>query len=464
MLKQNLALVVSQGLFHNDPRHQLWATTLRTIGWQVIEAEIIDQPNAFRQLISAMTHGDLISVRVDRTAAAVDLTIPASSSTGRFLRSSDAVVRRGANVLRAMGVEPNLVIANDLLAGRAAILEWPKSTIVYDAHESFVASFDMLPTQPLQIAERSYWTNAEREVMLCSTLNVTVSPGLSTFQKSETGVGSLVVPNYFSKKNLAKVQTRDLRPVRFVFIGRHDRHRGIEKLVEAWNVNPTFATLDVYVPGRQSRRLLERLTGRGHGFTKFYDAVHPSQIIETVSRYDVGVIPYDYPYPYSEASPNKFGEYLAAGVALLVNRQGFTAPIINKYGLGEIFEWDKEGSIHSAIQRLCDLDHLAEVRRNVQHAFELELNWDIAVQSVILELERVCPSRESSDALSSTNILTYSERFGLPFALWSWIVRLGLRMVRRSGTMRTLVSQAFSWITLLCESFGGEKSFRRKGK
>ena len=438
---QKLALVVSQGWFNNDPRHQLWSTTLRSVGWRVIEVEVVDEPVGFRDLIGADMCGDRLTVRVDRAAASIDPSVPTVTSTGRFIRSSDAVVVRGVALVGSMGFVPRLVVANDLHAGRGAVREWPGSTVVYDAHESFVASFDMLDTQPMSADERSYWVGAEREVMLGSEVNVTVSPGLASHHEKTIGVGSRVVPNYYPRTMGRTAEASQSGPVRFVFVGRFDPHRGIDRLAGSWDVDPSVATLDMYLPDGPGRRYLEKIAGTGPGRARFKDAVDPAKIIDTVASYDVGVIPYDYPHPYSEASPNKFGEYLAAGVAVMANRQGFTSGVIERFGLGAIFDWDDASSFESAIRRLGSRDCLTEIRENVAHAFESELNWDVAVRPVIEELEMVHQAEGSGGVGVMADLHTHRERFGPTIALRSWVIRAGLRTVRRSKAARSLVSR-----------------------
>jgi len=446
MKMQELALVVSQGWFDNDPRHRLWSSTLRSVGWRVVEVEVVDEPVGFRDLVGADLCGDRLTVRVDRAAASIDPSVPAVTSTGRFVRSSDAVVIRGIAVVGSLGVVPHLVVANDLHAGRGAVREWPGSTVVYDAHESFVASFDMLDTQPMSADERSYWVGAEREVMLGSAVNVTVSPGLASHHEKIIGIGSLVVPNYYSRTMGRTSEASRSGPVRFVFVGRFDPHRGIDRLAGSWDVDPAVATLDMYIPDGPGRGYLKKIAGTGPGRVRFRDAVDPAKIIDTVASYDVGVIPYDYPHPYSEASPNKFGEYLAAGVAVMANRQGFTSEVIERFGLGAIFDWADDSSFISAIRTLSARDHLVEIRQNVRRAFEMELNWDTAVRPVFSYVTEIGPT-ESSEALDvPMDAVTYSERFGVVRALRAWTIRLGLRTVRRSSIARSLVGGCLSLI------------------
>lgn len=407
----------------------------------------MDEPPGFYVLIGADLCGDRLTVKVDRSAVLIDDSIPVVTSTGRFIRSSDAVVVGGLAIVKSMGFVPCLIVANDLYAGRGAVREWPDSTVVYDAHESFVASLDMLDTQPMSTDERRYWMAAEREVMLDSSVNVTVSPGLASYHEQIIGVKSRVVPNFYPRIVGRTSEESRSGPVRFVFVGRVDPYRGIECLIGSWDVNPSVATLDVYIPDGPGRRSLERLAVAGPGRARFRDAVNPAMIIDTVASYDVGVIPYDYPHPYSEASPNKFGEYLAAGVAVMANRQGFTTDVIEGFGLGEIFDWRDEQSFDLAVQRLSARDHVMEIRRRVKHAFESELNWDVAVRAVIAELEMVCPFDGSDDARTTAYVVKHRERFSPTVALRSWVIRTALRTVRRSSVARSLVSGLLSLIT-----------------
>lgn len=443
---QEVVAVVCQGWFDSDPRHGYWASSLRATGWRVIEVEVVDEPAGFRNLASVEPRGDRVTVRVSHSTVRINDAIPADSLTGRFIRLSEGIAHQGIAMVKMMGLTPRLVVANDLLIGRSALDEWPESEMIYDAHESFIASFDVLNTQPMSHAEREFWIRAEREVMRQSMLTLTVSPGLATYQEVITGEKSLSLPNFCPLNEQRVSILNQVGPVQFVFIGRHDPHRGLENLVSSWNFNPSVATLDLYLPLGPGRRKLERLAKSCRGEIQFKEAVSPVEIISTIASYDVGVIPYEYPYPYSESSPNKFGEYLSAGVAILANRQGFTGALIDQFALGELFNWKSHDSYVSAVQKLSERDYLAEKRLNVRRAFENELNWDYVVRPVVVRIEESLSGIRRENKMAPFGVHALTESFGLAVSIRSWVSHQIIRVLRQIPFLRSVIVAVHSLI------------------
>jgi hypothetical protein len=106
-------------------------------------------------------------------------------------------------------------------------------------------------------------------------------------------------------------------------------------------------------------------------------------MVSVLRSYDVGILPYNYPYPYSHASPNKFGEYIAAGLVVLASNQPFVASQINQFGVGRVFDWNNENEFLMGVYGLSRGDNLKVFKSNVDKAAMNFLNWEAAGNSVL---------------------------------------------------------------------------------
>lgn len=142
-------------------------------------------------------------------------------------------------------------------------------------------------------------------------------------------------------------------------------------------------------------------------------AVRPDQMVKTLSFYDVGILPYKYPYPYSHASPNKFGEYVGAGLAILANDQPFITEQVSKYSLGHIFDWKTPNEFLASVRSLSDPVNLDEINENVRTAFETSLNWESAGMQVwrfIVDTKSTRVRPDVSELSRSDEVSQFSEK------------------------------------------------------
>jgi hypothetical protein len=205
-------------------------------------------------------------------------------------------------------------------------------------------------------------------------------------------------------------------PISFVLIGRADPHRGLEQLVESWDFPETLATLDLIMPETPQRRRLEVHSSkvqRKNSGPRFTAGVSPEQMIQVLSLYDVGILPYDYPYPYSFASPNKFGEYVAAGLTVLANDQPFVAEQVESHSIGQVFSWRKPDDFDRSVHILTNREHLSDLTENVKTAFRMSLNWELAGAGVWRFIEDATanePRGLNRAALKSSEVFESSDR------------------------------------------------------
>ena len=281
-----------------------------------------------------------------------------------------------------------------------AIWGLSETAIIYDAQEIFTESYDVIGGPRFTSSERAAWIDFESYICSKSNLVVTISPGVRDLYESRHGTSCEVLPNFVPlNQHVNQEYEPEKMPKRFVLIGRADPNRGLEELVTCWDFPREIATLDLIMPFTQQRQKLVMLSSkveRVHSGPSFLPPVRPEEMIKVLSKYDVGILPYNYLYPYSHASPNKFGEYIAAGLALLANDQAFVSQMVTTYSLGRVFDWSKSGDFGNCVRALSNSSELKSTRDNVNSASNKVLNWDMAGVPVWSYLRGIVRSQISS--------------------------------------------------------------------
>jgi hypothetical protein len=423
------AVVLSPCGFHLDPRHEYWASSLEASGFQTLRMEVLEEVNEISCGRLLRFQDGLLTVGSNRKYSHPDFllpidinSVPSRSPVGKFIKSRLARMLHGVSHESLTGLKPTLVIANDLLGAVLAQTLWGGSVcrIIYDAQEVFTDSYDVQGGPTFTDKERRAWIDLESLVCERSDLVVTISPGIAELYQSRHGVICEILPNYVPLDK-AETNKSGLKqcPTKFVLIGRAEPHRGLEQLVESWDFPETLATLDLIMPETPQRHRLETYSSqvqRQYSGPKFVDGVRPDQMIKTLTFYDIGILPYDYPYPYSHASPNKFGEYIAAGLAVLANDQPFVAKQVESYSIGQVFNWKKPGDFVRSVDSLADPGQHLDFAQKVATAFKTSLNWEVAGAGVWRFIEDVTkeePRDLNRKDLKSSNVFEYFDRASL---------------------------------------------------
>lgn len=288
----------------------------------------------------------------------------------------------------------DVIVANDLQSAFVACLLWGQSEakIVYDSQEIFTANLESSSSN-VTAEDLDFWHSLEMYCRTRSSFNVTVSPGIERYFKDRYGIGSDVIPNFVSKAleegNAHSVPAQVGSPLQFVYLGSVAMSRGLENLLENWSVPHYEASLSLYIPDSHAKRELEniaRMQTEQYPNIKiqFPNPVTESEIISTLCKYDVGIIPYDYSYPYNHCSPNKLGQYVAAGLAVLTNDQPFVSETVLRHAVGRVFSWRDTGTFQKAVQQLLeDRPSTIKFQNASHHAYQHELNWENFVKQFI---------------------------------------------------------------------------------
>ena len=332
--------------------------------------------------------------------------------------------------LAATVKSPALVVANDLVAAIAAALVWPngETRLVYDAQEVFIDMYRSSPADRMTESEEKFWLDLE--TFVCEKVHevVTISPGISELYLERHGVSPFVLPNWVPLSSADFAKESDQGPTRFVYMGHAAPHRGLEELITQWTSDKSTATLDLFIPERPYTQDLRKLIeSHSKEFPEaaiaLRDPVGESQMIHTLSEFDVGVIPYAHPYPYNHCSPNKLGQYLAAGLAIVSNDLPFVKQAINEARCGHIFDWQIPGSFDKCVPLFVADKHLTQLKENARTAFLSDKNWEAVIHKWDGETNALVPvahTRVNQDwANSFVDHATYPDNHGQIIALVS---------------------------------------------
>ncbi len=408
------AVVLTPIQFDLDPRHLYWKESLdssfeRVEIWQFLGTKSRPSQKGVGVCVSQGTQNSVTVITLESSHKSARWAMEEFSSITsgtesevleRFLdcpsESSSVthtyLLAQVERMIAALGLAstldfPSLVIANDLISAIAASAVWAddETKIIYDAQEVFVDMYRSSPADKMSKTEEDFWLNLE--TLVCSKVDqvVTVSPGIAELYSQRHSVVASVVPNWVPLSHEVSSSNKANPPIKFVYMGHAAPHRGLEDLIRKWDASMDQATLDLFIPERpytQSlRELIEKcVSKKSHLKITLNPPVPSDEMIETLAGFDVGIIPYDHPYPYSHCSPNKLGQYLAAGLAIVSNELPFVQQTIESARCGEVFKWSELGSFEKVVHDICNNSDLSELKANSQSAFHESFNWDLSVK------------------------------------------------------------------------------------
>ena len=277
----------------------------------------------------------------------------------------------------------DLIHANDLNALPVAV-EVSKVTgakVLFDAHEY---SPDQR-TDTLKGKLRSpYASYLLREFGSGIDHLVTVSSGLAQLYKELLGLDADVVMNAPAR---IEVQPRPVQEgeIQLVYHGNALKGRGLEILIEAtgW-LAPRFYLNFILVGEdpryiRKIRRMAEKIAPER---IRFYDPVPPSEIVSYLTRFDVGVFvlpPSNLNYRY--VLPNKFFDFVGAGLAIAIGPSPEMAELVRKYDMGIVAPGFTSEDIALSLNRLTT-ENINRMKMNAITASH-ELNAEIEQKKLL---------------------------------------------------------------------------------
>lgn len=173
------------------------------------------------------------------------------------------------------------------------------------------------------------------------------------------------------------------------FTGAHGVANGLAAVLDAAAELKRRGRADIKLlfvgDGKLKPELMERAAQEGLGNCQFLDKMPRQDISRLMKDVDVGLmILANIPAFYYGTSPNKFFDYIAAGLPVLNNYPGWLADMIQEHRCGLVVPPENAESFADALEYLADhRDELPEMGRNArrlaEHRFDREDHADALV-------------------------------------------------------------------------------------
>jgi glycosyltransferase involved in cell wall biosynthesis len=183
---------------------------------------------------------------------------------------------------------------------------------------------------------------------------------------------------------------------RLVFTGAHGLANGLDAVLDAvaeLQKRGESGIRFVFVgSGGQRDRLIKRSRDEGlDAMITWSDPVPKAELATLLPRMDVGMmILKNVPAFYYGTSPNKFFDYIASGLPVLNNYQGWLAEMITDRGLGVAVPPDDPSAFADAVLWLRDNpDERLRMGQNARHLAEEQFSRDKLAKQFVSILEQV---------------------------------------------------------------------------
>lgn len=142
-----------------------------------------------------------------------------------------------------------------------------------------------------------------------------------------------------------------------VFTGAHGLANGLDAVLDAALelISRDDVSIRLIGDGSQKKRLEQRAKDEGIANCEFKHPIPKTDLAKMLSKADMGLmILADVPAFYEGTSPNKFFDYLSAGLPVVVNYPGWVADIVSKERCGIPVPPDDPRALAKAISDLAD--------------------------------------------------------------------------------------------------------------
>ncbi len=202
----------------------------------------------------------------------------------------------------------------------------------------------------------------------------TVSNGLADLFEKEFSIRPKVIRStpYYNEVPYKPIKEY---PIKLVHHGIANRDRYLENMIHILSALEDTYTLDFYLTGDVNYINELKLLGQKFKNIKFYNPVPFNEINNMLSSYDIGfyfLVPAGFNTTYN--LPNKFFEFIQAGLGIIIGPSPEMASLSKEYGVGIVSE---KFTVDSMIQTLKskNLEDLNLIKKNSLDVAFL-LSWE----------------------------------------------------------------------------------------
>jgi glycosyltransferase involved in cell wall biosynthesis len=166
-----------------------------------------------------------------------------------------------------------------------------------------------------------------------------------------------------------------------LFTGTHGRANGLGAILDAAaelkKRGITNIRLVFIGKGGEKAMLVKRAEDEGLDNCVFHDAIPKVELAKLCAQADVGLMCLaNVPGFYYGTSPNKFFDYLASGLPVLVNYPGWMTDMVKEHDLGQAVPPENPSALADALIAMRDNPSQLEVQgRNARALGEREFDW-----------------------------------------------------------------------------------------
>jgi len=190
-----------------------------------------------------------------------------------------------------------------------------------------------------------------------------LSPGIrkGILRRSQKGKRVALIPNGCDLARFQPGERGDSRRtcLRAVFTGAHGMANGLDAVLDAALELKARDRMDIEFhfigDGKLKPGLVQRAQSQGLSQCQFHDAIPKTQLQARLGEYDLGLmILANIPAFYYGTSPNKFFDYISAGMPVLNNYPGWLAEMVEENECGYAVPPDDPAAFADAMERLAD--------------------------------------------------------------------------------------------------------------
>jgi glycosyltransferase involved in cell wall biosynthesis len=311
-------------------------------------------------------------------------------------------IRRFTAAAVALGPEVVHAHDSDTLAAAGAAVRSSGARFVYDAHELFP---DMLQEHGLRGSPpiQWYWRRVERTWVPRADAVIAVSPGIAAELARRYHVYATVLANVppLAEASPSRRLRRELGlgpsvPL-VLYQGVLIPGRGLTRLVRAMATVPAAVlVVQGFGPEEAAMRTTAESAGLGER-VRFMGRIEPAQLHEYACGADVGVVIYEHTTLNNYlAAPNKLYAYLMAGLPVAASDFPGLAGVVQKEGVGAVFDPASEAAIAAAVRGILGEPALLQaMRARARELAVTRYNWDVE-QGGLLELYERLTARSTA--------------------------------------------------------------------
>jgi len=252
--------------------------------------------------------------------------------------------------------------------------------IIFDAHEY----------SPLQLENRPLWKFLYapsvnyflKKYKNCFDASITVCEPIAERYKREYGFSPIVIMNSPELVVDASSGTTQNNSIKLIHHGGAFPDRKLENMIQAVALaDQKYSLHFMLVPTypKYLARLQQMAQELAPGRVFFHPTVPPDQIVQTISQYDIGFYLLE-PKNYNSlvALPNKFFDYIAAGLAICIGPSSAMQKLVHEHQIGVVADSFQASAVAQLLNSLSpqQIDHMkknaCKARQKLNATIEME--------------------------------------------------------------------------------------------